>query len=178
MRRIMTPLLILTSFAAGAACAAVGIANAAAGIVPIAAQQASPANPPSNPPNNPPSNPPNNPLAASRVFAYNDMATTTAANGSVRHNAFSGTLATGEAISAHESMQPAGTAPGPAHRIQHSELIVVEEGTLEYTHDGKTDHAGAGSIIYVALGTLHSVRNVGDGPAKYVVFQIGGDTGK
>jgi quercetin dioxygenase-like cupin family protein len=167
----MTALLILASFAAGAACTAAGATS-------TPAQQASPNNPATNPPADPPSNLPNNPLATSRVFAYNDMATTTAANGSVRHNAFSGTLATGEAISAHESMQPAGTAPGPAHRIQHSELIVVEEGTLEYTHDGKTDRAGAGSIIYVALGTLHSVRNVGDGPAKYVVFQIGGDTGK
>jgi mannose-6-phosphate isomerase-like protein (cupin superfamily) len=167
MRRISMALLILASFAAGAACATTGIASAAA-------QQATPANPSANPP----SNPTNNPLAVSRVFAYDDMATTTAANGSVRHNAFSGTLATGEAISAHESMQPAGTAPGPAHRIQHSELIVIEEGTLEYTHDGKVDRAGVGSIIYVAVGTLHQVKNVGDGPAKYVVFQIGGDTGK
>ena len=70
------------------------------------------------------------------------------------------------------------TAPNPAHRIQHSELILVEEGTLDYTHDGKTERAGAGSIIYVALGTLHAVRNVGDGTAKYVVIQIGGDLGK
>ncbi|MGA2754589.1 MAG: cupin domain-containing protein [Terracidiphilus sp.] len=119
-----------------------------------------------------------NPLAASRVFAYDEMAAKTAANGAVSRNAFTGTLATGEAIAAHETMQPAGTAPNPAHRIQHSELIVVEEGTLEYTHDGKTERAGAGSIIYVALGTLHAVKNVGDGPARYVVIQIGGDTGK
>jgi quercetin dioxygenase-like cupin family protein len=54
----------------------------------------------------------------------------------------------------------------------------VEEGTLEYTQDGKTERAGAGSIIYVALGTLHAVKNVGDGPARYVVIQIGGDTRK
>jgi quercetin dioxygenase-like cupin family protein len=96
----------------------------------------------------------------------------------VSRNAFTGTLATGEAIAAHETMQPAGTVPNPAHRIQHSELIVVEEGTLEYTHDGKTERAVAGSIIYVALGTLHAVKNVGDGPARYVVIQIGGDTKK
>ncbi len=117
-----------------------------------------------------------NPLAASRVFAYDEMAAKTAANGAMSRNAFTGTLATGEVIAAHESMQPKGTAPNPAHRILHSELILVEEGTLDYMHDGKTERAGAGSIIYVALGTLHSVRNVGDGPAKYVVIQIGGDT--
>ncbi len=167
MRRISMALLIL-------ACAAAGIATAAAGPVLPAAQQASPA----NPPNIPASNPPNNPLAASRVFAYDDMTAKTAPSGAVSRRALMGTLATGEAIAVHETMQPAGTAPNPAHRIQHSELILVEEGTLDYTHDGKTERAGAGSIIYVAFGTLHQVKNVGDSPAKYVVFQIGGDTGK
>jgi quercetin dioxygenase-like cupin family protein len=119
-----------------------------------------------------------NPLASSRVFAYDELTPKTAPNGAVSRSAFTGTLATGEAIAAHETMQPAGTVPNPTHRIQHSELIVVEEGTLEYTHDGKTERAGVGSIIYVALGTLHSVKNVGDGPARYVVIQIGGDTRK
>jgi quercetin dioxygenase-like cupin family protein len=57
-------------------------------------------------------------------------------------------------------------------------VIVVEEGTLEFEHDGKTDRAAAGSIIYVALGTLHTIKNVGGGPARYVVIQIGGDTKK
>jgi quercetin dioxygenase-like cupin family protein len=168
-------LLFVASFAAVAACAASGIASAAA-------QQASPnqqSNLPANTPaSNPAGNPSNNPLAASRVFAYDEMTAKTAANGVMSRSAFSGTLLTGEAISAHETMQPAGTAPNPAHRIEHSELILVEEGTLDYTHDGKTERAGAGSIIYVAFGTLHQVKNVGDGPAKYVVIQIGGDTGK
>jgi quercetin dioxygenase-like cupin family protein len=119
-----------------------------------------------------------NPLAASRVFAYSDMTAKTAPSGAVGRNVFSGTLATGESIALHETMQPAGMPPNPAHRIQHSELIIVQEGTLEYMHDGKTDRADAGSIIYVALGTLHAVRNIGDGPAKYIVVQIGGDVKK
>jgi mannose-6-phosphate isomerase-like protein (cupin superfamily) len=119
-----------------------------------------------------------NPLASARVFNYDDMTVKTAANGSVGRSVFNGTLATGEAVAAHETTQPAGMPPNPAHRIQHSELIVVQEGTLEFKHDGKTDRAGPGSILYVALGTMHSVRNVGDGPVKYVVIQIGGDTRK
>jgi quercetin dioxygenase-like cupin family protein len=119
-----------------------------------------------------------NPLAGSRVFSGDDIPSTTAPNGAVGRRIFAGTLATGEAVGAHETMQPAGTVPNPAHRIQHSELIVVEEGTLEFQHDGKTERAVAGSIIYVAVDTLHTVKNIGDGPAKYVVFQIGGDTKK
>jgi quercetin dioxygenase-like cupin family protein len=117
-----------------------------------------------------------NPLAAARVFAYDPMTVHTAANGAQSRSVFTGTLATGESVAVHETMQPAGTVPNPPHRIRHSEVIVVEEGTLEFLHDGKTERADAGSILYVALGTLHAVRNIGDGPAKYVVIQIGGDT--
>lgn len=119
-----------------------------------------------------------NPLATSRVFAYGQTPSKTAPNGAVGRNFFTGTLATGEAVAAHETMQPTGTIPNPAHRIQHSELIVVREGTLEFHHDGKSERAGPGSIIYVSYGTLHSVKNIGNGPAEYVVIQIGGDTKK
>ena len=133
--------------------------------------------PASNPPTA--STPPaENPLATPRVFNYDDMKARTAPNGSEGRVVFNGTLATGEAVGAHETMQPAGTVPPALHKIQHSELIVVEQGTLEFDHDGKAERAGPGSIIYVAFGTVHAVKNVGDGPAKYVVIQIGGDTKK
>jgi quercetin dioxygenase-like cupin family protein len=119
-----------------------------------------------------------NPLATARVFAYEQMTARTAPNGAVGRAVVSGTLATGETVSVHETMQPAGMAPNPPHRIQHSEIIVVQQGTLEFQHDGQVERAAAGSILYVALGTLHAVRNIGDGPAQYVVVQIGGDTKK
>lgn len=119
---------------------------------------------------------PGNPLTASRVFAYDAMKVRTAPNGTESRAVFSGTLATGEAVGAHESSQPAGTVPPPLHVIHHSELIVVEEGTVEFHHDGKVELAGPGSIVYVAIGTNHFVQNVGAGPAKYVVIQVGGDT--
>lgn len=119
-----------------------------------------------------------NPLAASRVFSYDQMTAKTAPNGATSRYAFAGTLATGEAVVVHETEQPPGTAPNPPHRIHHSEVIVVREGTLEFHHDGKVERAGPGSIIYVAYGTLHSVKNVGDGPARYVVVQIGVDPKK
>lgn len=119
-----------------------------------------------------------NPLAAPRVFPYSQMQVHRAANGAESRVAFRGTLATGEAVAAHESTQPAGATPSPLHRIQHSEVIVVEQGTVEFDHDGKAEKAGPGSMIYVAYGTLHRLKNVGDGPAKYAVIQIGGDTKK
>jgi mannose-6-phosphate isomerase-like protein (cupin superfamily) len=118
------------------------------------------------------------PLATAQVFTVGEMTAKTAPNGAVGRNVFNGTLATGEAVAVHERMQPVGAVPNPAHRIQHSEVIVIEDGTLEFEHDGKAERAAAGSIIYVALGTLHTLKNVGAGPARYVVIQIGGDTRK
>jgi XRE family transcriptional regulator, regulator of sulfur utilization len=115
-------------------------------------------------------------LAKARVFHYSQLTPHTAANGAVGRNVFSGKLATGEAVAAHETTQPAGTKPNPPHRIHHSEIIVVQQGTVEFLHDGKAERAGPGSIIYVAYNTLHTVKNIGNVPAKYVVIQIGGDT--
>ena len=119
-----------------------------------------------------------NPLDRSRTFVYEQMKPRTNANGSESRNFFTGILATGESLRVHESVQPAGTAPPALHKIQHSELIVIQEGTVEYHHDGAVERAGPGSILYVKIGTEHFVANVGDGPAKYAVIAIGGDTKK
>ncbi len=85
-------------------------------------------------------------------------------------------LPTGEAIALHETVQPVGVKPNAPHRIDHSEVITVIEGTVAFEHDGKAEIVGQGGVIFVAMGTLHTVRNVGNVPAKYAVLQIGGDT--
>ncbi len=121
---------------------------------------------------------PQNPLASSGIFPYDQMTVRKTANGTESRNAFTGTLATGETLAVHESMQPAGTPPVELHRIGHSELIVVQEGTVAFEHDGKEERVGPGGLVYVALGTVHRIKNVGDMPAKYVVIAIGGDTKK
>jgi quercetin dioxygenase-like cupin family protein len=109
----------------------------------------------------------------SRVFPLSKASRTKSSNGSERLNAFSGTLATGEAASMHESWIPAGTQPPALHRITHSEMIAVIEGEMEFVHDDKTERAVAGDVIYVAYGTTHFARNVGSGIARYMVFQVG-----
>jgi mannose-6-phosphate isomerase-like protein (cupin superfamily) len=121
---------------------------------------------------------PGSDLAGPRVFAFDEMTVKKAANGSESRNVLHGALSTGEVVGMHESMQPAGAEPVALHAIQHSELIMVQEGTVAFEHDGKSEKVGPGGVIYVALGTVHRVKNVGDGPAKYFVVQIGGDTKK
>jgi quercetin dioxygenase-like cupin family protein len=116
-------------------------------------------------------------LSTSEVFSPEQMSATTGANGAKRWDILHGVLATGEAIAVHESLQPAGIRPNPPHSIQHSELILVQEGILLFEHEGKSEKIGAGGVILIAPGTTHAARNVGDGSAKYLVIAIGGDTG-
>ncbi|HEX4154694.1 MAG TPA: cupin domain-containing protein [Acidobacteriaceae bacterium] len=115
-------------------------------------------------------------MQSSRVFHFNTLPARKNPNGSESRDVLHGQLPTGEQVALHESIQAAGTPPNPAHRIDHTELICVRSGTLEFHHDGLTERASTGDVLLVAKGTLHSVRNIGDGPAAYFVLAIGGDT--
>lgn len=108
---------------------------------------------------------------ASKVYRYADMRVRRNPNGSESRDVGSGALVTGERVAIHESVQPAGLAPNPAHRIEHTEFICMREGELEFMHDGRTERAAAGDV----KGTMHQARNVGHGPASYFVVAIGGD---
>jgi quercetin dioxygenase-like cupin family protein len=111
----------------------------------------------------------------SKVYHFAAMPERKNANGSESFDVLRGELITGEPVSVHESVQPMGLAPNPAHVIQHTEVICVREGVLEFLHDGRTQRAAAGDVVFVAKGTRHQVRNVGDGPAAYFVVAVGGD---
>jgi quercetin dioxygenase-like cupin family protein len=113
-------------------------------------------------------------LSQSHVFHFTDLPAHKNPNGSTSWNVVHGRLPTGEQIALHVSMQPAGTVPNPAHSIEHSEVICLREGALEFQH-GLAERASAGDVLFVAKGTMHGVRNVGDGPVAYFVLAIGGD---
>jgi mannose-6-phosphate isomerase-like protein (cupin superfamily) len=114
----------------------------------------------------------------SKVFAFDQMPARKSANGTENRSVPGFTLTTGETVGMHESVQPAGAAPVALHAIHHSELILIQEGSMLFEHDGKQEKAGPGDMVYVADGTTHRMTNVGAGPAKYFVVQIGGDTKK
>jgi mannose-6-phosphate isomerase-like protein (cupin superfamily) len=117
-------------------------------------------------------------LSQARVFEFDQMPVYGMANGGESRRVVTGTLVTGEAVSVHESELAVGMKPNTPHTIQHSEFIIVREGTVAFEHDGKSEKVGPGGVIFVAPGTLHTLRNVGDGPAKYCVVAMGGDVKK
>jgi len=117
-------------------------------------------------------------LAQSRVYRLEQLPTSTMPNGGQVWSILQGALPTGETVAVHESEQPAGAVANPLHKIDHSEIIVVQQGTVAFEHDGRSEMVGAGGVIFVAYGTMHRVKNAGNGPARYTVVQIGWDTAK
>jgi mannose-6-phosphate isomerase-like protein (cupin superfamily) len=118
-------------------------------------------------------------LGAARAIEFDQMPVRTMANGGESRDIARGTLATGESVNLHQSMQVVGATPNPLHVIQHSEFILVREGEVEFQHelDGKVvaEKVGPGGVLYVAFGTRHTLKNVGTVPARYFVVAIGGD---
>ena len=112
-------------------------------------------------------------LAESKVYPVEAMPARMMANGGDSRDTLKGVLISGEAVSVHESSQPAGMKANPQHVIQHSEIITVVEGTVAFEHGDASEKVGPGGVIYVAQGTLHTLHNVGPGTARYVVVAIG-----
>ena len=56
-----------------------------------------------------------------------------------------------------------GNGPGP-HRHPYDEVQFVREGRGLWTVDDEEFEAGAGDILVIKAGEIHSFRCIGDGP--------------
>ncbi|HYP08764.1 MAG TPA: cupin domain-containing protein [Bryobacteraceae bacterium] len=79
----------------------------------------------------------------------------------------------GMTVEAHHTELAAGSAPHPAHRHVHEEMIVVREGLMEVTIAGKVMKLGPGGVAYIASNDEHGWRNAGDTQAHYIVITLG-----
>jgi len=112
-------------------------------------------------------------LLHSELFTYDKLPVHTAPNGMTSRAVVHGTLATGEFIEVHETMLPAGEMPHPPHRHTHSELLLIRDGELQVDSDGQRGIVHAGDVVFTASAVLHSLKNVGTGPASYFVVAVG-----
>lgn len=67
------------------------------------------------------------------------------------------------------TLQPGTTSHAP-HKHPNEELVIVKEGTVEVLVDGQLERVGPGSVVFNASNQMHSLRNVGSGPATYHVI--------
>jgi quercetin dioxygenase-like cupin family protein len=70
-------------------------------------------------------------------------------------------------LRAHE-----GEGPGP-HRHPYDEVQFIREGRARYLVEGQEFEAGAGDILVIKAGEVHSFRCIGVGPLVQVDVHLG-----
>ncbi len=81
---------------------------------------------------------------------------------------------TGGAYSLFEVETSPGSGVPPHVQHREDEAFCVLEGEYEFLVEGRTINAGAGSLIYVPKGNLHSHINVGEDIGRMLVSQTPG----
>ncbi|HTB63882.1 MAG TPA: cupin domain-containing protein [Opitutales bacterium] len=105
----------------------------------------------------------------SHVYNWDKMIVTPRPNG-VRRDVFDAPTATLTKLHCHIStLNPGERSGAPSLHVQE-EVIIVKEGTVEATYDGKSVTSGPGSVIYFAAGATTALHNPGTTPATYIVL--------
>jgi quercetin dioxygenase-like cupin family protein len=107
----------------------------------------------------------------SAVFDWEKLVVTKTATGE-RRGVIDRATPTMKRFESHITTIEAGLAPHAAHRHPDEEIVIVKEGTLEVTINGKSQVAGAGSTLFFASNEMHGMKNVGSGRATYHVIRI------
>lgn len=106
----------------------------------------------------------------SQVFEWRQAEVKKTATGE-RRAFFDGSTVTLDQLECHATTVKVGEASHPPHQHPDEELVIVKEGTLEVTINGKVTQAGPGSLIFYSSNDVHGMRNVGDTPATYHVLR-------
>ena len=109
-------------------------------------------------------------VMGSSIFDWDKMTSQPNKTGMVRRVVQAPT-ATLDELEIHITTLNAGETPHPPHKHADEELVIIKEGTVESLVNGQTQRVGPGSIIFQASNQMHSIKNVGNGPATYHVIK-------
>jgi quercetin dioxygenase-like cupin family protein len=73
----------------------------------------------------------------------------------------------------HETTQEVGAPHEPVETHLHSEIWLVQSGTIALTTNGVTRTMVAGDVGICVAGDKHYIQNAGDTPATYFVVAVG-----
>jgi quercetin dioxygenase-like cupin family protein len=108
----------------------------------------------------------------SKIYQFDELSVRQAGSLTYR-GVLSGKLFEGCQISLHESELAPHSIPHMPHHHRHEEMVLVIEGTLEFTINDKATRAGAGSMLFAGSNEQHGIRNPDAVPAKYFVMALG-----
>jgi quercetin dioxygenase-like cupin family protein len=111
------------------------------------------------------------PKLGSTVFTWEGFTARPTAVGERREVARLPT-ATLHEFQSHISTLNPGLASHPPHTHPQEELIILREGELDVHINGTNTRVGPGSVFFFASNDPHAVRNAGDKPATYFVFNF------
>lgn len=109
-------------------------------------------------------------VMGSTVFDWKQLEVKKSAKGESRKVCREPT-ATLDELEIHVTTLNPGEMAHPAHQHPDEELIIVKEGTVESLVNGELKRVGPGTVIFQAANQLHSIKNVGEGPATYHVIK-------
>jgi len=113
------------------------------------------------------------PPIASHAYRFEDLpARQTGPN--ISRAICDGTTHSGFPVDAHETELAPGKEPHPHHHHVHEEMLIVIEGTVDYTVNGVTTKLGPGGVGFAASNDEHGVRNNSDSRARYAVIAFRG----
>jgi quercetin dioxygenase-like cupin family protein len=116
--------------------------------------------------------PPTNPTPLLTTFVdWDALAVRSSAVGETRA-VFDNPTATLEKLEMHITTLKPGMASHPVHQHAWEEILLVKEGDLEVSINGRKQHAGPGNLIFYASHDSHNATNVGDKPATYYVINF------
>jgi quercetin dioxygenase-like cupin family protein len=107
----------------------------------------------------------------STVFKWEDLKVKPTGNGE-RRDVTDRPSATFEVFESHITTLLPGRMSHAPHQHAREELIILRDGTLDVSLNGKISRAGPGSVLFFASNDFHNVTNVGDTPATYFVFNF------
>lgn len=90
----------------------------------------------------------------------------------LRRNVFDAPTATFARFESHISTLRPGLASHAPHQHPQEEIIIVKEGSLIVHLNDRELPLDTGGVAFFAANDWHAVRNAGDGPATYWVFNV------
>ena len=85
---------------------------------------------------------------------------------------FDNPTATLDKLEVHISTLNPGKSSHPVHRHAWEEMLLVKDGEVDVSINGKKQHAGPGALIFFASNDPHNATNVSSKPATYYVINF------
>lgn len=107
----------------------------------------------------------------SAVFRWEELAVKKTPVGE-RREMHDGPTATMRTFECHATTLNPGNVSHPPHRHAHEEFIILKTGALSAHVNGRETPIRAGSLVFFGSNDAHAVKNVGEVPATYLVFNF------